>query len=169
MGISVQRAVLNQIKLLQAAERPRKVLSEVLEEFREAKAAEGLRPNSLKAVLWEITRFVDETGPGTPVAEISIGQLEAYLRSSLTPGTFNTRRKHLATFLNFALKRGWIEKNHALNISLRIKRYEVHIPTPEQVALLLLACYVLQEPARSSTAGGGIPGGKGRWRPCPCS
>ena len=149
-GISVQQAVLNQLKLLQEAERPRKVLREVLEEFREAKAAEGLRPNSLKAVLWEVTRFVDETGPGIPVAEISIAQLEAYLKSSQTPGTFNTRRKHLVTFLNFALKRGWIEKNHALNIGLRIERYEVHILTPEQVARLLAACDVLQEPARSS-------------------
>jgi integrase len=148
-GLTIQDAVTAQLKLLRAARAP-KPLQEALEEFRESKLREGLRANSLKAVLWEITRFVDETGPGIPVAEISIAQLEAYLKSSLTPGTFNTRRKHLVTFLNFALKRGWIEKNHALNISLRIERYEVHILTPEQVARLLLACDVLQEPARSS-------------------
>ncbi len=149
-GISVQQAVLNQLKLLQAAEQPRKALSEVLAEFRDAKAAEGLRPNSFKAVIWEMSRFVESSGGSTPVSDISLAQLEHYLKSSLTPGTFNTRRKHLVTFLNFALKRGWVEKNHALNINLRIERYEVHILTPEQVARLLFACDVLQEPARSS-------------------
>jgi integrase len=149
-GISVQQAVLNQLKLLQAAEQPRKALSEVLAEFRDAKAAEGLRPNSFKAVIWETSRFVESSGGSTPVSDISLAQLEHYLKSSLTPGTFNTRRKHLVTFLNFALKRGWVEKNHALNISLRIERYEVHILTPEQVIRLLFACDVLQEPARGS-------------------
>jgi integrase len=119
-------------------------------EFREFKLKEGLRANSLKAVIWEITRAVKELGPKTSICELSIPTLESYLGSSLTPGTFNTRRKHLVTFLNFALKRGWVEKNHALNINLRIERYEVHILTPEQVARLLFACDVLQEPARSS-------------------
>ena len=148
-GLTVQDLVNNQLRLLRKARTP-KLLSDALVEFREFKLKEGLRANSLKAVIWEITRAVKELGPKTSICELSIPTLESYLGSSLTPGTFNTRRKHLVTFLNFALKRGWVEKNHALNINLRIERYEVHILTPEQVARLLFACDVLQEPARSS-------------------
>ena len=148
-GLTIQDLVANHLRLLRAARAP-KPLEEALEEFSESKLKEGLRANSLKAVIWEITRAVKELGPKTSVGDLTLERLESYLGTSLTPGTFNTRRKHLVTFLNFALKRGWIEKNHALNISLRIERYEVHILTPEQVARLLTACDVLQEPARSS-------------------
>jgi integrase len=148
-GLTVQDLVNNQLRLLRTARTP-KLLSDALVEFREFKLKEGLRANSLKAVIWEVTRAVKELGPKTSICELSIPTLESYLGSSLTPGTFNTRRKHLVTFLNFALKRGWVEKNHVLNINLRIERYEVHILTPEQVARLLFACDVLQEPARSS-------------------
>jgi hypothetical protein len=122
-GLTIQDAVTAQLKLLRAARAP-KPLQEALEEFRESKLKEGLRPNSLKAVIWEITRVVNELGPATSVGDLTIAMLENYLGTSQTPGTFNTRRKHLVTFLNFALKRGWIEKNHALNIGLRIERYE---------------------------------------------
>ena len=148
-GLTIQDLVANHLRLLRTARTP-KLLRNALEEFREFKLKEGLRANSLKAVIWEITRAVKEIGPKTSISDLTIPTLESYLGSSLTPGTFNTRRKHLVTFLNFALKRGWVEKNHALSISLRIERHEVHILTPEQVIRLLFACDFLQEPARSS-------------------
>ncbi len=148
-GLTVQDLVNNQLRLLRTARTP-KLLSDAMVEFREFKLRKALRANALKSVIWEIARAVKEIGPKTSICELSIPTLESYRGSNLTPGAFNTRRKHLVTFLNFALRRGWVQKNHALNLNLRIERYEVHILTAQQVARLLFACDVLQEPARSS-------------------
>jgi integrase len=129
-----------------------KSLEEAFEAFERHKSAQGLRRSSLSSVLPEVRRFMAHIGAAHPRGAITLAHInECLMLQASSPGTHNTKRKHLCTFFNFCAAHDWIGKTPVDKVVRKKEKIEVHVATPEQVRRLLEHPYdCLSEPAVSS-------------------
>ena len=150
LGITAQEVIAQYLRQQHAD--ATKSLAEAFEAFAAHKNAQGLRPRALNSVLPEVSHFIQSVGPKTPLGSIHLAQANEYLmlRAS-SPGTHNTKRKHLCTFFNFCVAHDWISKNPMEKVIRKKESIEVHVATPDQVRRLLDHTFdCLAEPAASS-------------------
>lgn len=150
LGVSAQEIIAQYLR--QQHVNATKTLQEAFGYFVTHKGAQGLRPSALKSVLPEVARFINASGPETPLGSIGLANINAYLlRTAASPGTHNTKRKHLCTFFNFCKAHDWISKNPVEKVIRKKETIDVHVAKPEQIHRLLTNTYdCLGEPAASS-------------------
>ena len=150
LGITPQEVIAQYLRQQHAT--ATKSLADAFDAFEQHKNSQGLRPRSLDSVLPEVRRFMTQIGASHPLGAITLAHINEYLmlRAS-SPGTHNTKRKHLCTFFNFCTAHDWIAKNPVDKVVRKKETIEVHVATPEQVRRLLEHTYgCLSEPAASS-------------------
>jgi integrase len=150
LGITAQEVIAEYLRQQHA--KSTKSIAEAFDAFERHKSAQGLRHRSLKSVLPEIRRFMIQVGSGQSLGSITLAHISEYLMlQASSPGTHNTKRKHLCTFFNFCVAHDWIIKNPVDKVVRKKETIEVHVATPDQVERLLLRTFdCLSEPAASS-------------------
>jgi len=150
MGVTLQEVVERFIRTQTLAAQS-KTLEEAFAFFAETKEREKLETCSTLNVLDEVRRFKDRLGTNPRLKTITLATVLNYLTSRANcPSTFNTYRKHLATFFNFLVAHEWIAKNPTKLIPLKKETFDVKVLRPETVGRLLNATYsALSEPASS--------------------
>jgi integrase len=150
LGVTPQEVIAQYLRQQHA--NSTKSFEEAFEAFERHKNAQGLRQRSLSSVLPEVRRFMAHIGAAHPLGAITLAHINEYLMlHASSPGTHNTKRKHLCTFFNFCVAHDWIGKNPVDKVVRKKETIEVHVATPEQVRCLLLHTYdCLSEPAASS-------------------
>ncbi len=100
-----------------------------------------LAPITITTTLPWLEKWVQTTGPETPIGDITLNHLMQTLEGVENPDTYNTRRKHLVNFFSVARRYKLVSENVAQGIPRKNRITNVQILTPEQATRLLLSTF----------------------------
>jgi integrase len=140
-----------------------RTFEEVYQEYRERKAASGLRPRTLQDIRWKIGPLAETYG-GTPIHELFTSDLETWLdRNRLQGSTRANSRRQFIGFFGFAHRRGYIQTNPATAIERvsvdevipavfsvdEVKRLMAHVQaeTPDMIPFFAIGLWAGLRPA----------------------
>jgi len=139
-GATVAEAVEHYVAFLESR-RGGVPLTQVVKELTAARTTEGASARYVQDLRLRLGRFT-EAFPKKTSREITTADVDAFLANlGLAPGTANTFRRDLRTMFEFAVGRGYVEKNPVDRAGIfKNKAGKIEILTIEQTARLLTAC-----------------------------
>jgi integrase len=121
---------------------PRKTVREVLNEMLAAKETAGISEPYAKELRLRLGQFADSFG--VPISAVSSKQIQEWLTNREVSGrTQNNYRRLISTLFKFAIRRGYLPKDHD-ELSgvdkIRDSGGEIEVFTPEELRKLFAAC-----------------------------
>ena len=136
-GMTIREVISDWLLSQRQIERSRD-FSEVAKEFSSSKKGQGLKQKSLNDYQTKLDKFAETYG-ATRLSTLTASQIESFLHSlKVSKATRNGYFRVLHACFNFAVKRGYIEKNPMIGV---FKAKEDHpdptVITPDELQLVL--------------------------------
>lgn len=123
-------------------------LGDVFADYSKAKERERVSQKYRNDIRLRLGRFVTEFGKDKPIKPIPVSEIEQWLECiDLAPLTINNLRALISSLFQFALVRGWIEKNPVTPIA-KIKKDNQGAPASVTVSIELLVA-IREDPLRA--------------------
>jgi type I site-specific restriction endonuclease len=112
-------------------------VAKVVKEILASKEHDNLRPRYLSDLRVRLNRFAESFGE-RKIASLTAGEIDGWLRGlQVKPLTRNTFRLRLSTLFEFAIIRGWCQKNLMAEVpKIRASASAIGVLTPEEFARL---------------------------------
>jgi integrase len=118
--------------------RSSETVAQVVKEILASKEHDNLRPRYLSDLRVRLNRFAESFGE-RKIASLTAGDIDGWLRGlQVKPLTRNTFRLRLSALFEYAIIRGWCQKNPTAEVpKIRASAAAIGVLTPEELARLL--------------------------------